>query len=233
MRPLPSPRSASRRSTTLLLVVALLAGACAPAADPVQQAQGFWNALAAERVTEARSFVLAGDDERQLRQLDGLSGVGAAVERLEVPTAAEAALLPTRIEGPGFGSGADATVLEAVTVLRRTDAGWRVDLDETVDAYRRASADATGRRLADALGRLEEGLGRSAGEFGEALEGLGRDLGELMAQEGAERAEELEAELGRHMEGLGAALARGVEELERAVEEAEARRREEAKEKTP
>lgn len=216
--------SATSMPRPLMLLALLLTTACTPAPNPVQQAQGFWNALAAERVDEARAFVVEGDAKRQLRQLEDLAGLGAAVERLEVPAEAEAALLPTRIEGSR--SSGDAAVLEAATVLRRTDDGWRVDLEETRRAYRRASADAAGQRLADALGRLEEGLGRSADEFGASLEALGRELGELMAEEGAARAEALEKELGTQLEALGDALAAGVEELERALEQAEAERRE-------
>lgn len=220
-----NPPRASRLFLLALTVAGLLA-ACAPPPDPVRRAQGFWNALAAERLDDARAVVLEGDADRQARLLDELAGVGAAVERLEVPPEADAAMLPTRIETPRSASGVEAPVLEAVTVLQRTEDGWRVDLEETASAYRRASADAASRRLADAIGRLERGLGRSAGEFGDALERLGRDLGELMAQEGSARSEELEAELGQRLEEMGEALARGVEELERAVEEAEARRRE-------
>jgi hypothetical protein len=219
-------RSHASRLFLLAFTAATLLTACAPPADPVQRAQGFWNALAAERLDDARAVVIEGDPERQARLLDELAGVGAAVERLEVPPEADAALLPTRIATPRSASGAEAPVLEAVTALRRTDDGWRIDLEETAAAYRRASADAASRSLADALERLERGLGRSAGEFGDTLQRLGRDLGELVAREGSERSEALEAELGRRLEELGASLARGVEELERALGEAEARRSE-------
>ena len=198
-------------------LVVLVALGCAPAADDAAgRARTFWEAVAESRSELAREQVVAGDRDRQRRILEGLSARRVTIEDLAVPAEAEVAMLPTRLVRADPDSGAE-TALDTRTVLRRTDAGWRVDLDATTAEYRRAVAADVGDRLARAADRLGERLGRSAGDFGATLEALG----ELLERESERGARDLEAELGRRLEEAGEALARGLEELERALEDAQ------------
>jgi hypothetical protein len=207
-----------------LATLAILGTGCAQEPTAAEQAQTFWDAVAAERLEAAREVAIAGDADAQRDRLEDLGVAGAEVERLDVPPEAEVALLPTRVERSDLTDDDAPLVVETTTVLRRTDAGWRVDLEATVVEYRTASVSQVGEQIADAAGRLGDALGRGTAELGAALERLGRDLGELVAGERDGRSEEFATELGRRLEHAGEALTRGIEEMERALREADAAR---------
>ena len=214
-----------------LFALALFLAACAPAPDAADQAQAFWDAVAEDRPEDARALAVAGDATSQRRRLEELGVAGAEVERLAVPPEAEVALLPTRVERADIVVDDLPLVVETTTVLRRTDAGWRVDIDATIAEYRAASVEHVGEQLADAAGRLGDALGRGTGELGAVLERLGRDLGALIERETDVDSEALAAELGRRLEDAGEALTRGLEEMEQALREAEDARRREREER--
>lgn len=215
-------RAVLRTLTLLLLTLGLLGCDAPPSADT--QAQAFWDAIADGRTDDAAELTTLGDPARD--RLADLDITHATVEPLQVPDAAGAAHLPTRVSRPASGS------VTTTTVLVRTEAGWRVDAELTLGAYRAASVGAVGERLADAAGRLGEAFGRSAGELGDALSAFGETLGDLISEEGERSAAELEAELGRRLEEAGEAITRGLEDVERALKEAEAERRREEEART-
>jgi len=222
---MPRMRDTAMLRTLLLLLASacLLAGCGAPPSADVQ-AQAFWDAVADGRSDDAAALTTQGDDARA--RLARLEVKGAKVEPLEVPDIAGAAHLPTHVSRDG------AEDITTTTVLVRTEDGWRVDAEQTLGAYRTASVEAVGERLAGAAGRLGDAFGRTAGDLGDALGAFGETLGELISEEGERSAEELEAELGRRLEEAGEAIARGLEDMERALEEAEAARRREEESST-
>ena len=205
-----------RRTLTLLLLTLGLLG-CDAAPSAAAQAQAFWDAVAEGRTDDAAELTTLGAAARG--RLARLEIARATVEPLQVPEAAGAAHLPTRVLRPG------TRAVATTTVLVRTEAGWRVDADLTLSAYRTASVDAVGERLADAAGRLGDAFGRTAGDLGDALSAFGETLGDLISEEGERSATALEAELGRRLEEAGEAFARGLEDVERALKEAESERR--------
>lgn len=195
-----------------LVLLAVTLGGCAQPETPTERAQAFWDDVAAGRSADALEYVVPGERERQLAQLDAMQVTTASVERLEVPPEARIAMLPTRVQAAG-----DERLRDATTVLRRSGELWLVDLEATRTELRGASVAAVGERLEEAAERLRESLGRELPELASAIEQLGRQLGERIGEDTRRQSDAIADDLGRSLEQAGEALVEGLEKLEQAL----------------
>lgn len=210
-----APAGRIARIGLLLLALAQLAG-CQRPESATQRAQAFWDALADGRRDDAAALLVPGDRARQLAALDGLQIDSATVEALEVPDAAEVAILPTTVVLKDDRDWQTQTS----TVLRRSGDTWLVDLEETRHSLRTASVDALGNRIAAAARRLRDALGRNGPELGRALERFGDDLAGLVNEDAQHRSEEMAEALTQKLRAAGDKFADGLDALAGALSEA-------------
>jgi hypothetical protein len=220
----------------LPLLLAAAVCACARPPSPAEQAQAFWNAVAAGDLEGAAALGAApagAEGERRLRErLAEFPVAEARVEALEVPPEASLALLPTTIVRAGEDTG--RWEFETVTVLERKDETWRVAVEDTLDRGREAALEATGERVRDAARRLSEAAGESAEELARSAESLARALSEQLRDEVAPRiAEETRERSEALADDMADALGRAGEELTRALERLEQALRERGEEGAP
>lgn len=198
-------------SLLLLALGSLLLLACDRPLPADHQARSFWAAVNEGDDDSALALVITGDADRQRRQLGTLRSEHADVEALEVPDDAEVALLPTRLVRAGPDAPYD---LDTVTVLRRVEGRWRVDLDATTEHVREQAMRAMARRLGDATADLEEAVGAAAAELARELADVVDALKEEVESESDALGRELSDEAAVLVEQVGNELIATLRALE-------------------